>query len=188
MFIGIGQCVKHTDMGKHKVAFTTYNEIHNRDESLRAIFLDNIITVGGDIMHENIPETRFYLDGREDLKFLFTKSQENDGSVIAVFSVLNLSANQKNDVGSLVFDLDLFGSDASMLKYHILEAINLAMQVSKGSFFIKVCITSPIDGGVQLDLVDFIRQEECVKITCFYQILEQVLEIGMSLKICKSSL
>ena len=87
--------MKHTDMGKHKVAFTTYNEIHNRDESLRAIFLDNIITVGGDIMHENIPETRFYLDGREDLKFLFTKSQENDGSAIAVFSILDLSAKKE---------------------------------------------------------------------------------------------
>ena len=146
----------YEDTGKHKVAFTTFDEIYNHDESLRAIFPDNIITVGGDIMHANIPETRSYLDGREELKFLFTKSLENDGS--AVFSVLNLFGNNKNEVGQLVFDLNLFGNDSTMLKYHILEAMNSAMQVSEGNFVIQLYIASPIDGGAKVDVVDFIRQ------------------------------
>ena len=190
----IGQSFRavYADMGKHKVAFTTFNEMYNRDESLRAIFPDNIITVGGDIMHANISETRLHLDGKEELKFLFTKSHENDERVSSVFSIFDLSAKKKNEVGSLVFELNLIGNDASMLKYHILESINSAMQVSKQVskqiFEMILFISSPIDGGVELDVADFIRQEDCGKITCFFQILEQIVEIGLGLHIHKSSL
>ena len=131
----------------------TFSSLYDNDSSFRSLFYQNVIIIGDDIMHAGFPDTRQYLDKKEALEFRFTKSENEEGDEL-VFSVLNLSSKE-DQLGNLVFELNLYGNGMCMMKYHVLQTFNAIMQHAGGNFSIVISF----DIKHQQELMKFFEKE-----------------------------